>query len=699
MGETVLEGNTLATAHREMLAASCISPETIKARGYFTVTKKGDLERLGFGENQRHIPGLLIPVWSVAGEVAGYQFRSDRPRLKDGKPVKYEMPRAARMALDVPPEAREALGDPATSLYITEGIKKADAAVGKGLCCIALLGVWNWRGKNDDGGLTALADWESIALNQRRVFICFDSDVMEKREVHSALSRLKRFLESRKAVVRVIYLPSSSDGKKVGLDDYFAAGWDADHLLELATDKLKEAPPDPDSEAFLDELEHLTDSGAARHFAKLYGSILKFVPEWGWVYFDSQRWNRKAKAFVKQCAKGVAKYAFELAGKAPDDLRKQIGAWALKLESEKSIRAVISLAESEPEILASADQFDRDPQLLTCENGTVDLKTGILREHRPGDFITRLCPFPFEPEAKRERWDRFIREVMGGNQPLAEYLQRVCGYALTGDMREQCFWIAWGEGGNGKNKLYETLRYAFGADYATEAPSDILIADRPDSHPTGLADLAGKRFVVTSESDSGKKLAEALVKSLTGDRKRKARFMRADYFEFEQEYKLWLVTNHKPDINPDDDAIWDRVRLIPFNVRFRGTEREDKTLDEKLRAEAPGILAWAVEGAVAWYAQGLCDPPEVKAAIQEYRQEQDILHEFISEACVTGEHFKAKASALFEAYLAWHRRGQSGDPLSKTGFGKALSKKGFTRDKSGVIWWLGIGLKEGESND
>lgn len=190
--------NSLAAHHRVMLEQeSSITPEVIEARGYRTVETKAELERLGFGRAQRNVPGLLFPIHGPGGEISLYQVRPDEPRIKNGRPVKYETPGGSRMALDVHPFARKKLGDPSVPLFITEGIKKGDALVSRGLCAIALIGVWNWRGTNEYGGKTALPEWEYVALNDREVYIMFDSDVMLKPEVYAALVRLKPFLESR----------------------------------------------------------------------------------------------------------------------------------------------------------------------------------------------------------------------------------------------------------------------------------------------------------------------------------------------------------------------------------------------------------------------------------------------------------------------------------------------------------------------
>ena len=183
--------------HLALLKASAIAPEVARARGYRSVTAGSELDRLGFPRRQRRVPALLIPVWDVTGKVALYQLRPDEPRVRAGKAVKYETLAGARMVIDVPPPARARLADPREPLFVTEGVRKADAAVSRGLCCVDVLGVWNWRGRNQHGGTTALPDWESIALNGRDVYLVFDSDVVHKPAVRLALTRLKAFLESR----------------------------------------------------------------------------------------------------------------------------------------------------------------------------------------------------------------------------------------------------------------------------------------------------------------------------------------------------------------------------------------------------------------------------------------------------------------------------------------------------------------------
>ncbi len=213
----------LLPQHAALLTASAITDEVAESRDYRSVEQKARLTELGFSSTQARVPALLIPIWNVRGEIALYQIRADEPRIVDGKPIRYEIPLRSRMVLDVPPTCRKDIGDPSVPLFVTEGIRKVDAAASIDLCCVALLGVWNFRGSNEFGGTTALADWESIALNDRLVYIVFDSDVMTKISVYRALARLKAFLEGRHAHVQLIYLPSRPGGAKVGLDDFLAA--------------------------------------------------------------------------------------------------------------------------------------------------------------------------------------------------------------------------------------------------------------------------------------------------------------------------------------------------------------------------------------------------------------------------------------------------------------------------------------------
>lgn len=262
--ETTQEPEAVASLlpqHAALIRESAIAPRVAAARGYRSVESRAELERLGFSQSQRNVPCLLIPIHDVHGELATYQIRPDTPRVgKRGRVIKYETPRGARMILDVPPPARAWIADPKRPLFITEGARKADSAVSKGICCVAILGVWNWRGTNEHGGQVALADWEDVALKGRDVYIAFDSDVTSKPEVFSALSRFRSFLGSRGARAQVIYLPTGDDGTKIGLDDFLAGGHSTKALVSLASSDLKRLGSDAATASF-DTSPYLIESG------------------------------------------------------------------------------------------------------------------------------------------------------------------------------------------------------------------------------------------------------------------------------------------------------------------------------------------------------------------------------------------------------------------------------------------------------
>lgn len=237
-------GSALFEHHQKKLADSAVPAEVARERGYVSADTKAQLERYGFGVNQRRVPALIIPLHGVTGEIVGHQIRPDQPRSLGGKPAKYETKIGQRMLLDVPPRCRNMLTDPSVPLIVTEGPIKADALAAVGFCAVALLGVWSWRGTNDDGGKTALPDWEYVALNGRQVYIGFDSDVMLNPHVHEAMRRLAGLLEHRGAQVAYVYFPCGEHGTKVGADDYLGAGHTAAQLLGLAVSELRKPATD-----------------------------------------------------------------------------------------------------------------------------------------------------------------------------------------------------------------------------------------------------------------------------------------------------------------------------------------------------------------------------------------------------------------------------------------------------------------------
>jgi putative DNA primase/helicase len=353
---------------------------------------------------------------------------------------------------------------------------------------------------------------------------------------------------------------------------------------------------------------------------------------------------------------------------------------------------MIALARYELGIPVLPDELDPDPWALNCENGTVDLQTGQLREHDRADLITKLVPVAYDPEAEAPRFEKYLKEVLLQDRVVG-FVRRYAGYSLTGNTRERIFAILHGSGKNGKTTLVDLLQDVAG-DYATTTDPETILAKRHQGVGNDVAALKGARFVASAEVERGRALAESKIKALTGSDTISARFLYAEPFTFKPEFKLWLSTNNKPEVGGTDDAIWDRIRLIPFTERFDG-DRQDPELPDKLREERPGVLAWMVRGCLEWQRDGLGEPEEVRDATEAYRAEMDVLADFIGDRCVEHPDAWCRFSDLFEEYEEWCR--ESGETAkSKRKFGAVLKDRGFPPDKGAqnVSIRRGIALRD-----
>ncbi len=421
---------------------------------------------------------------------------------------------------------------------------------------------------------------------------------------------------------------------------------------------------------------------SSERLVALHGRDLRHCLTWGkWLAWDGKRWRPDDTGEARRRAKDAVMSMYSEAAGEPDDRRRQeLLKLALHSESSQKVRAVLTLAEVEPEIAVRPEQFDRDPWLLSCDNGTVDLRTGDLRASRREDFITKLAPVTFDPTAVCPEWEKFLDRIMAGNGRLIDYLQRAIGYTLTGTIREHVLHVLYGTGANGKSTLINTLLALLG-DYGKRAAPGLLMQKYQESHPTEVADLRGARFVATVEVEEGRRLAEVLTKELTGGDRMKARRMREDFWEFDPTFKFFLAANHKPVIKGTDPAIWRRILLVPFLVTIP-TEKQDPVLIDKLKAELPGILNWAVRGCLAWQDGGLKPPPEVLAASAEYRSEMDVLAQFLMEHCIIGTAEEEHFQELYEKYVQWAEL--AGERVeSRRAFGGRLTEKGFPAVKRG----------------
>ena len=443
---------------------------------------------------------------------------------------------------------------------------------------------------------------------------------------------------------------------------------------------------------------HETDMGNALRLVQRHGHDLRYCyPQSSWFVWDGRRLARDDTGAVHRLAKGTVRTIYAEAAEADDDdRRKRLSSHAVRSEAEAKIIAMVSLARSESGIPVLPAQLDSDPWLFNVENGTINLHTGMLREHRQGDLITKIAPVTYDPNATCPRWLSFLNRIMDGNAALIIYIQKAIGYSLTGDVSEQALFFQHGTGANGKSTLMETVLALLG-DYGKQAAPGLLTVKRGETHPTEIADLAGARFVASVEVDEGRRLAEALTKWLTGGDTVKARLMRQDFFEFAPTHKLWLSANHRPTIIGSDHAVWRRIRLIPFNVVIPESE-QDRDLPAKLRMELTGILNWALAGCLEWQRDGLKPPKEVQEATAEYKDEQDAIAPFLKDRCNLGEGEKATATVLYDAYRQWcDANGEK--PMPQRRFGNRLSERGLSGGHvtGSKRWWHGVSLR-GKSN-
>jgi P4 family phage/plasmid primase-like protien len=336
-----------------------------------------------------------------------------------------------------------------------------------------------------------------------------------------------------------------------------------------------------------------------------------------------------------------------------DAMIPELAKWAQKSEQlhvvEAALRALKTLLD------VPMTSFDSSPWLLNCRNGTVDLRTGELKAHDPADRITRIVNLDYLPDAECPRFERFLPEVFP-DPATVDYVHRYFGYSITGSNREQTMLVHWGSGSNGKNTLLKAVRMALGAGYAMAGTAGLLTVDKEASMIHEIADLYGSRLVTIDETSDGARLNESSFKRVTGDDNVRGRHLYKSFFEYRPTYKLHLLTNHKPRVVNTDNGVWRRLRLLPYTQAFTAENgRIDKGLDEALEHELPGILAWLVRGAARWFAEGLRPCPEVAKASAEYRNEEDMLGQFVAERCALDPVALTPVAALYASYAGWAR--------------------------------------------
>jgi putative DNA primase/helicase len=440
-----------------------------------------------------------------------------------------------------------------------------------------------------------------------------------------------------------------------------------------------------------------TDLGNAELLVELYGKDIRYCIEWNcWLVWNETCWVRDQKGVqAGRLANLAARHRYRQAADIESaENRRATLLWARKSKSASARHNCLSQAMTLPGITIQVSALDCSPWLLNAPNGTLNLETGELREHHREDFLTKVATTSYIASARAPLWVKMLSEIYGQNTELIDFMQRALGYSLTGDTRERTFFLNHGEGLNGKSTVLETILAILGDDYAVVVNPDILMSSKRDgdSPSPQMADLRGARFVLTSESRRGAQLDESVVKRLTGGSDTiVARRLNENPVRFRPTHKIWLATNHRPSIQESTQAIWDRICLIPYQLRI---ENPDLKLPEKLKAEAEGILAWLVEGCIAWNRDGLKPPAVVRQANLEYRQESDELAGFLDTFTYRSKGHTVAVEAFYQAYLSWAtqfgEKAYSGRELSKM-----LKERGFEQKRTKRCFvWCGLGLKD-----
>lgn len=434
----------------------------------------------------------------------------------------------------------------------------------------------------------------------------------------------------------------------------------------------------------------ITDMWVSTLFIKTCEGCLRFLQEMKkWLVYNGIRWNAHSPGGAYPLFKDTLDLMYKEASMVrDDDKRRLIESRLIKLEGHRRQESILKAAAVKPDAIITSPELDQNLMFLNFLNGTLNLQTGKLQPHSPKDFITKLVNINYDENAQCPEFLSFLSKIMDGNIALIGYIQRFIGYCLTGITTEQVLVFFYGTGANGKTTLANIIEKLLG-EYASTAGSSLLMHRDNNSATNDLAALRGSRLVKVSEFDDGERLAEATVKSLTGGDRIACRYLYGEFFEYTPQYKILLLGNYKPNIRGRDYGIWRRIHMIPFNITIPEKERDPKMM-EKLSAELPGILVWAVKGCLEWQKNGLCPPNEVKEEVKAYRQEEDIFKQWLDDCCITGNGHSAPASALLQSFNNYSDQGK----ITRQKLGHLLGKAGFHRIKSGTISWHGIALAE-----
>lgn len=423
--------------------------------------------------------------------------------------------------------------------------------------------------------------------------------------------------------------------------------------------KPKPTTRTPENTSNYGDLAYLTDLGNAEYLINCYGEDLRYDVDSGrWLYWSGTHWHRDDTGHIDRLARKAIRNLYDVLKTIHDpDRSKKLFSHILKSESRPRLEAMIAMARYCPGIPVKTADLDADHWLLNCANGTLDLRTSKLRPHSQSDLISKILPINYNPQAKCPRWEQFLREVFMNDAGLIDFVQRMVGYCLTGDTREESVFILYGRGQCGKSKFVEVLRHIL-ADYTRDTPVTTFL-ERNDTNTADLASLVGARLVTASETEGDHQtFNEPLLKKISGRDPVTCRFLYRDFFTYIPTYKVVFATNDPPRIRSQGFAMKRRIKVIPFKQRFNDPDTgilpiKDDRLQEKLFAESEGILAWAVRGCLKWQKDGLPIPSTIRREINNLFDSQDPLAEFIDSQCVLDPDALIEIRELWKRYWNW----------------------------------------------
>jgi putative DNA primase/helicase len=421
--------------------------------------------------------------------------------------------------------------------------------------------------------------------------------------------------------------------------------------------------------------EGQTDTANSKRFVDRFNGRILYVPDWqDWLAWDGKRWVRDKSVSVLRFGKEYAESLWldhtraAQSGMSRDELAK-LRTFVKKSNDRGGIISFIALATADKRVVCSPEEMNRDPVLLNCQNGTLNLETGELAKHNPADRITQLAGVAYDEKASCPQWLATLDLVFDHDRGLIAYFKQLCGYMVSGLTEAHIMPIAYGTGRNGKSTITKVLAGLLG-DYATSANEELLLPTKQSQHPTERAQLYQKRFVAIDETTQERGLAEAKVKNLTGGDRVNCRGVSENFWTFDPTHKFWLSTNYRPKISGTDEGIWRRIRLIPFTVNIsRKTQERGDMWKWLIENEGPGILAWAAQGFREWRKSGFTEPESVTRATADYRAEEDALGRWIAETCIEEQGAEERADRLYRAYSA------SGGRISQKAFGEQLGQR------------------------